>query len=69
MQVAQPSMKGFLKLDTNYLKPFFTRQLTQKVRQCGSYLYRANVSVLTGCWCFCEDGVFNVLHLLVVARK
>ena len=31
IQVEQPSMRGFLKIDTNYLKPFFTRKLTQKV--------------------------------------
>ena len=28
---SRPNVKGFLKLDARYLKPFFTRKFTQQV--------------------------------------
>ena len=30
---ARPNVKGFMKLDAKYLKPFFTRRFTQQVRE------------------------------------
>ena len=34
--IQQASVKGFVRLDTLYLRPFFTRRITQQVRKKGT---------------------------------